>query len=407
MSVRGEKRQLVVTDCVDPRTLKEGSVVEAFDAEIARKYWPGRVIRIDSSAEDPQDWKFEVKFKNCEDQYVTVSARELKPEGWQDYQRILPGQGRRSRPSTALSYEADVDTRTDSGGDESEIEATPAQRRTRRVRRDDGIVVVARIFDSKLEGDEREYLCQLDSGKLEWLKRSYLEETDARGSVTVTSALLAYEWAPAYVVQTYNNGQELLVAWHGRTENDWARIPASCFTARDLQVMGANKPCASPSDAQRAIFRLFMGVQQCLRSPTERKRTLEFFPGVDVEAGLGDKGKPVTDGHAKPALAGDRVLLSFSREELDPLFRPYREKWDEVRTRRGKLLGRLDFSDGLGVHIIWYARPCTYDFYTSEEGYEMITPRKHPNPYIEVVKVRVFCAQSTQAEDEYAVAQDD
>jgi hypothetical protein len=406
MSARGEKRQLVVADSVDPRMLKEGSVVEAFDAETAKKFWPGKVIGIDSSAENPQDWKVEVKFKNCENEYVTVRVGDLRPEGWQDYQRVLPGQGRRSRPSTALSREADGDTRTDSGGDESEGEA-PAQRRTRRVKRDDEIVVVSRIFDSRLVGDEREYLCQLDSGKLEWLKRSHLEETDARGSVTVTGALLAYEWAPAYVVQTYSNGQEFLVAWHGRTENDWARIPASCFTARDLQVMEANKPCASPRDTQRAIFHLFIGVQQCLRSPTERSRTLEFLPGVDVEAGLGDKGKPVTDGHEKPALAGDRVLLSFSREELNPLFRPYREKWDEVRSKRGKLLGRIDFSDGLGVHIIWYARPCTYEFYTAEEGYEMITPRKHPNPYIEVVKVRVFCAQSTEAEDKYAVAEDD
>lgn len=397
-----EKRSLVVPDHVSYDSLREGLEVEAFDAKDAKIYWPARVVRVSRDNDvAPEDWEVVVKFSGYGEQ--AVRAGELKPHGWSEQQKLQPQLAKRERRSQQLASHTE---HTDSD-DDGEAETPPTQSTNaeppRRRRPDTGVVTLARVIDHRTRpSGEQEFLCKTTDGEQVWLPRSAFDETDIKGEVTTTGALLAYLWAPAYIVQTYDNGIECLVAWVGRTENDWARVPASAFSQRDLDLMRANWPRASAIDKQRATYRLFMGIQTCLRSVQSRSVTLDHFPADHIEAVLEGMGARV-DGAKLPQGAGDRELLSFSHEELDPLFRQYREKWDELRSSRGKLYGAIDFSEGRGVQIIWFARPHSTDFYTAGAGRPFYSPIKAPNPYVEYVRIRIFGRESTEEEDRAAV----
>lgn len=409
-----ERNALVVPDRVDASLLRIGLEVEAFESVVAKKFWACTVVAIEKPHASPETWKVKVKFNGvgCIDDYETVDFDNLRPKGWMEVQKLKPRASKRARPDSALGQvEADTDVSdtdtVNNSADDNSIQQNAEQdaitgRNRRQRKKEDGTVVVTRIIDHRGEGDTREYRVLLHSGKEEWLPRSAFFEKEG----TVTGALLAYEWTPAYIVQTYNNGEEYLVAWLNRTENDWARVPASAFTHRDVEFMRANRPIAYEVNKQRAIYRLFMGVQSCLRSTKVRACHFDHFPGVDIEAVLSGKGTPVTGDRVR--YAGDQTLRSYSREELDPIFSPYRKRWDELRTSRGKLLGKIDFSEsGAGVKIIWYARPYTCEFYYSaDDERPFYEPERAPTPYVETVEVSIKVMESTPEED-LAVIQHD
>lgn len=397
--MRRERQALTCQDRVGPESLVEGLEVEAQDGDHEGIYFSGRVEGIDRSASSSDQWLVTVRFTTWGDTY-TVPLSELRPKGWSDRQKLEPQTAKRLRKRPESSQ---ASAYSDPGSSDSETDNRTTEQPARRRRtQDNGDVGITRITGQRIVGGKCEYLCELASGKLEWLARDTLEETDSRGLTTTTGALLAYEWAPMYVVQTYNNGQEYLVRFVDRSENDWARVPAAAFSEKDLQIMRANRPCVPGLFKQNALFRFFMGVQHCLRSPSDRSKVMEHFSAVEIEAVLLGLGTPAAE-LRPPAHAGDRVWLSLSREELDPLFRTYREEWYELRSSRGKLYGRIDFSEGKGVHVIWYARPSTVDFYTAGDR-PYWTPLRHPAPYIEYVRVRVFAAESTEEEDIEAIA---
>lgn len=409
MSLSREKRSLSIVDSIPFDSLVVGLQVEAQDAdpETQGMYYPGRIIHIDRSLPQEQ-WRVTVKFDKWGDNN-TVTPSELRPHGWSGFSKLQPQEQKRPRTRPPSALGEDEGTRASDAHSDVDAERVTPNRRAKLTRtrsalnEEEEFVVVIRVLDDRDArdgGSEREYLCKLGDGTSKWLpRRPCLEEEDKHGVVTTVGALLAYEWSPAYIVQTYNNGEELLVAWKNRPPSDWARIPASAFHGRDLQSLRGYNPGITELSKQNATHRLFMGIQDCLRATAERSKTLEHFSAFEIEAVLGDLGTP-DEHNPKPALAGDRTQRIFSHEELDPLFRPYREKWDELRSSRGKLLGRIDFSEGRGVHIIWYARPAHKDFYTSAPGRLLYLPLKHSTPYVEYVKVSVRAAQSTEAEDE-------
>jgi len=404
MSLRREKQRLTGQDRVPPESLVEGLEVEAQDGVNAGVYFPGRVKCIDRSPVDSSDqWLVTVHFPSYGDTH-TVPLSEIRPKGWADRQKLAPQAAKRQCNQPSFDADASTDTEPNSGTDsESEAAARSVQGRPQRRRTEDsGLVVVTRITDHRIVAGKCEYQCHLASGRKEWLPRETLEDTDVRGLTTTTGALIAYEWTPWYVVQTYESGTEFLVRFLNRIENDWARVPAAAFSHKDLESMQANRPCATELSKKNAVFRLFVGVQQSLRSPSERMKRLDHFPAFEIEAVLHGMGTPVD--RKKSRFAGDRVWLSLSREELDPLFSPYRERWDESRSSRGKLWGRIDFSEGKGVQVIWYARPLTVDWYTAAEGRPTWLPLRHPAPYVEYVELKVCAAESTQEEDREAIA---
>jgi hypothetical protein len=407
------KRSVTPSERIPIESLSVGLQVEAQDGDLDTQgiYFSGRISHIERTGGDPEQWRITVTFDKYHDTN-TVFPSELRPHGWSDYSKWKPQESKRPRrqtnapvdesAQTALSIDAD----TGSGPELVPEITTPQPPRSIQKEKDDGLVVVLRVFDDRPArngGTEREFFCKLGDGQNKWLpRRPCLEDEDEKGVVTTVGALLAYEWAPWYIVQTQSDGEELLVAWKNRPPTDWAYVPPYVFLEKDLRVLREYKPYVTEESKQNATHRLFMGVQDCLRSTTERKKTLEHFPAYEIESVLGDLGTPVHQ-NPKPAHSGDRITRSFSREELDPLFRPYREKWDELRSSRGKLLGRIDFGVGRGVHIIWFARPSAKELYTSADGRETYLPLKHSAPYVECVKIEVCIADSTEEEDEAVV----
>lgn len=122
--MKGEKRKLVVEDRVDPSSLEAGARVEAYDADIAHRYWPARVVTIDQTATDPGEWEVEVQFLSCpEEPPARRLAKDLRPVGWGDQQRLVPQgprpRGRRADEAQSQAHHSDTG-HSDSSGEQRE-----------------------------------------------------------------------------------------------------------------------------------------------------------------------------------------------------------------------------------------------------------------------------------------------
>lgn len=406
MTTRDRVSVALPSATLDPSSIAVGTEVEAWDgSEEVEKFWSARVVRINHTSTGTT---YTVKFfgYGCVNEIATVSLEKLRPEGWTKRKHLVPTSEKRTRSVQSFAVDAAHDSDSDSVLDNAATPrraATPKPPGTRKRRcTSNGEEVVERIYSCQGEGDERVYHTLMASGKFENLPRSAFFQTDKDGIQTVTGALLAFEWVPSRIVQTYNNGAELLVSWANRPPQDWARIPAVAFHPSVLALLRAPQPPVAEKVKLAAAFRIYWCLQRALRRD-DKKAQEGHFSAEDIESVLGGLGIPVPDSKRE---FGDRVWYHYTREELDPIFRQFREKWDEVRNSKGKLHGKVEFErePKRGVHIRWYARPATIEIYESREGLPAYAPAKTPTPYIEMMEIKVVNQLSTAEQDLAAIA---